>query len=615
MDVYKAEQRSLKEVKEEINRPPLAPSEKNIVVNRPKVIRDVPSRYRAAINSSSPSQPSGPRRCPSPNTRVVPSTQISSYGKRAQSAERRRPSTPLSSPRPTTPGKDGTPEIQSLSKRLSGSRTSEGLWSSGTVRSLCVSFQSDTFSLPISRKEKPVTQSSLDHTLKSSSNVSHRQAETPHAQRKATPDRKRTPLRGRNASDQSENSRPTDNSHERMIDQQRWPSRTGGRVSSMPSASPRSSNLTDKTSKSHSSQLTGRGVSPMKRSVSEAGRCQQKSQSERVDRLSLDGSEGREHSFHRHDDLRSSEVNKFLPSVGISSNSLERAAPTTRAWHSMPSPGLRLPSPSRTPLPSSSHSRGTVSPARTRPSAPFPSASTMSNQSSSSSSVLSFISDYRKGKKGANHIEDAHQLRLLHNRYLQMRFVNAQTDIALSNQRLIAEDTLYSVWNTTSELMDSVTMKRINIQQLRQEMKLNLILTEQMAYLEDWALQESEHSRSVFEAIKSLEACTLRLPVTTGAKVDINSLEGAVGSAADVMQSLVSSLCSSLSRVTSTNSLVSELADVTALEKAMVYECGDLLASTAALQVEENSLRTHLIQLKKDLRRGEHPLPVFLSTV
>ncbi|KAF8400497.1 hypothetical protein HHK36_013795 [Tetracentron sinense] len=71
--------------------------------------------------------------------------------------------------------------------------------------------------------------------------------------------------------------------------------------------------------------------------------------------------------------------------------------------------------------------------------------------------------------------------------------------------------------------------------------------------------------------------------------------------------------------------LVSELADVVANERVMLDECGDLLASTLAMQVnpvtqlkyyllylevEENSLRTHLIQLKQALRKGEQPISV-----
>lgn len=100
-----------------------------------------------------------------------------------------------------------------------------------------------------------------------------------------------------------------------------------------------------------------------------------------------------------------------------------------------------------------------------------------------------------------------------------------------------------------------------------------------MVYLDDWALLEREHSSSLAGAIEALEACTLRLPVTGGARVficfdkvdrwtyilcyellltslkfcilqvDSNTLKEAVCSALDVMQAMGSSVCSLQSRV------------------------------------------------------------------
>ncbi|KAF9614641.1 hypothetical protein IFM89_019618 [Coptis chinensis] len=591
MDVCRAEQIPFKQVTEEVGRLPLGSSEKNVtIVRRPKTTRDVQSRYKTGVTSSSLSTPVAPRRSQSPSvTRTVPST-TPSYTKRAQSAERRRPSTPPSPPAPATPVNDASLEMQTNSKRLPGGRNSEGLWPSVTVRSLCVSFQSDTFSLPVTRKEKPASHSPLDHTLKPSSNFAHRQVETPNVQRKGTPERKRTPLRGRNAADQSENSKPVDNSHGRMIDQHLWPSRMGGKVSTSPSTM--SVNHTDKTGKAFSSPLIGRGVSPLRRSpvADGSGRGLQKAHSELASRLSFDESAGVQHGlFATEDALQSSGLHKFS-----SYSVAERAASTTRTkFQSLPVPGShssRPASPSRTTLPSSSSTRGTRSPSRTRPSAPFPSGGSTTTQSSSSSSVLSFITDYRRGKKGANHIEDAHQLRLLYNGYLQWRFTNAQAYVALTSQRITSENTLYNVWNTISELWGSVTIGRIELQQVRQELKLGLMLNEQMVYLEDWALLEGDHSCSLSAAIESLEACTLRLPITGGAKADIVSLNNAVCSAADVMQAMCSSTHSLLSRVQGTNSLVTELADVIAQERAMVDECRDLLASAAAMQFDSSTL-------------------------
>ncbi|KAF8393007.1 hypothetical protein HHK36_021248 [Tetracentron sinense] len=598
MDVFEAEQAPQKGTAEETTRPPLVPSEKNNAVTRRPRTREVMSRYKAAITSPSLPTPTVPRRSASPNSTRTVHTSSSLLSKRAQSAERRRPSTPPSPPSPSTPVHDSSAELHISSRRMMSGRNPEGLWPS-TMRSLCVSFQSDTFSLPISRREKPISHASSDHTLRSSANVVHKQAETPAVQRKVTPERKRSPLRGKNVSDQLENSKPMDNSHARLVDQHRWPSRTGGKVSAI--ALTRSIDLVDKGNKASSLPIPGRGVSPLRRMPSSDGIVKplQKSASEVSRRLSFDGSGKVEFELYSHDDtsLRLSGPQKLVSSYsGVSSSSSERTSISrTIRSNSLPAAGSRTPSPSKASVLASSHSRGIISPSRTRPANPFPSVSSVASRSNSSSSVLSFIADIKRGKKGMNHIEDVHQLRLLYNRYLQWRYSNARADCALSVQNAIAEKTLYTVWNSTSELWDSVTMKRINVQQLRQELKLNSVLNEQvsfsrqMEYLNDWALLEEDHSNSLSAAIEALEASTLRLPITGGARADVHTVKDAVSSALDVMQAMGSSICSLLSRAEGMNHLISELADLADKERATLDECGDLLASTAAMQVEEDS--------------------------
>ncbi|KAH0854821.1 hypothetical protein HID58_037134 [Brassica napus] len=92
---------------------------------------------------------------------------------KAISAERKRSSTPTTPTNPSTPVSD----VPVASRRLS--TTGQGLWPS-TMRSLSVSFQSDSVSVPVS---------------------------------------------------QSENSKPVDGPpHSRLIEQHRWPSRIGGKI-------------------------------------------------------------------------------------------------------------------------------------------------------------------------------------------------------------------------------------------------------------------------------------------------------------------------------------------------------------------------------------------------
>jgi len=121
------------------------------------------------------------------------------------------------------------------------------------------------------------------------------------------------------------------------------------------------------------------------------------------------------------------------------SDRISLVTPVVRS-QSLPAPGSRPASPSRTSI-----NRG-VSPSRTRPSTPSrgvsPSRirpSSVSVQPNNSTSVLSFIADFKKGKKGASYIEDAHQIRLLYNRYLQWRFANARAEAVLYIQKVTAE--------------------------------------------------------------------------------------------------------------------------------------------------------------------------------
>ncbi|XP_047940078.1 QWRF motif-containing protein 4-like isoform X2 [Salvia hispanica] len=236
-------------------------------------------------------------------------------------------------------------------------------------------------------------------------------------------------------------------------------------------------------------------------------------------------------------------------------------------------------------------SRGS-SPARIRPSSP-------TRKLQSAASVLSFITDIRHGKKAANHIEDVHNLRLLYNRLLQWRYANAQSDDALQSQRVKVERVMCSVWVEITSLWDSIMEKRIEIQKLKLKLKLYSVLDNQICGLNEWALIETDHISSLTWAIEDLQASTVLVPVIRGARGNIKTIKEAVCSAVDVMQAMGSSLCSVLLKVDKMNCLVSELADVVIEGRAMFDEYESMLISIAELQVEEYSLRSHLLQMKQ----------------
>lgn len=363
-------------------------------------------------------------------------------------------------------------------------RLPEALWPS-TMRSLSVSFQSDSFSLPVGKREKPAPHALSDRTLRPSSNVAHKQSMTAPVSRKSTPERKRSPLKGKNSNDQSENSRPVDSLHGRPGDQHRWPSTTGGKVSS--TASTKRTDIGDRTTKSlippglavsslRRMSLPTSLNKPLQNSPGDAMRLISSDRSAKIE-LEPCSAEDNAPKVPNVVSMRSSERTKLITPPGrsqslptsaarpaspnrtnVSSTSFTRGlspsrtrtftpnssrgvspAPS-RGVSPVPSRGVS-PSPSRGVSPSPSRgvspspSRG-ASPSRTRPSSP-------SRQSSSSTSVLSYIADLKKGKKVASQIEDVHQLRVLYNKQLQWQYVNAQADAALNSQKLTSEVWLY----------------------------------------------------------------------------------------------------------------------------------------------------------------------------
>ena len=75
-----------------------------------------------------------------------------------------------------------------------------------------------------------------------------------------------------------------------------------------------------------------------------------------------------------------------------------------------------------------------------------PQLSCKSVKGNSDSARAETVIDLRKGKKNSNRQEESHVLRILHNRYLQWRFLNAKARVAAQSRAISAE-----VWNPNTE--------------------------------------------------------------------------------------------------------------------------------------------------------------------
>ncbi|KAK6257242.1 hypothetical protein QUC31_000701 [Theobroma cacao] len=593
------------------SRPPLLPSDPdNAIAPRRQKFREVTSRYLSTSSSSSNSSTSSSsssaastKRCPSPfvartshSTAVMTPTHATpSAIKRSQSVERRQAVTPRhnnSLDFRTSNGNNNNGELSAVQKLLFTS-----------TRSLSVSFQGESFSYQFS-KAKP--------------------APSPSAARKGTPERRKptaaTTTPGR-ATDQMENSKA-----------ERWPARLR-----QPNSMSRSMDCTDERKRLkgsgngnvvralQDSMIDNRDLTVVSAVGSEAQCDPAVSDTESVSSGSTSGA--LESSCNGNGDIKRGPRGIVVPARfwQETNNRLRRSDPGSpvskknTAQSKLIAPEkFGIDSPLSSPK-SVVNSRGQSSPIRgpVRPASPSKlgvssTSSPLRGMSPSrvrnglgsnlvnTPSILSFAGDVVKmGKIGENKVSDAHFLRLLHNRLLQWRFVNAREDAALSSQRSNAEKSLYNAWITTSKLRESVRTKRTELQLLRQNLKLMSILKGQMIVLDEWAVLDHDYCSSLSGATEALMASTLRLPVVGGARADIPKLNDAICSAVDVMQAMASSICSLLSKVAKVNSFVAELRNLSANEFALLDQCKELLSAIAAMQVKECSLRTHLLQLNR----------------
>ncbi|CAH8392112.1 unnamed protein product [Eruca vesicaria subsp. sativa] len=207
--------------------------------------------------------------------------------------------------------------------------------------------------------------------------------------------------------------------------------------------------------------------------------------------------------------------------------------------------------------------------------------------------------DTKKQKKVAGQQADAHSLKLLHNRYLQWRFANANAEVKTQAQKAQAERMFYSLGLKMSELSDSVHEKRIELQRLLRVKAVKEIVESQIPYLEQWTELEDEYSTSLTETSDALRNASLRLPLDSDIKVESKELAEVLAVASKSMETIVQNIQQFLPKTQEMETLMSELARVSSIEKASVQDCGVALLKTHSAHIEECFLRSQLIQQQR----------------
>ncbi|ANM62610.1 QWRF motif protein (DUF566) [Arabidopsis thaliana] len=196
--------------------------------------------------------------------------------------------------------------------------------------------------------------------------------------------------------------------------------------------------------------------------------------------------------------------------------------------------------------------------------------------------------------------ESAHQLKLMNNRLLQWRFVNARACDVNKNVASQEKNQLLCAWDTLIKLNNLVLQERIKLQKKNLEMKLNYVFLSQVKHLEAWEDMEIQHLSSLSIIRDSLHSVLSRLPLKEGAKVNLESAVSIIKNAEAVTDAIISTVDDYAPTMEGIVPLASQLAEVVVQEKLMLEKCHDLLRMISELEMQERSLKCcFLIQHKQ----------------
>ncbi|TVU11116.1 hypothetical protein EJB05_44681, partial [Eragrostis curvula] len=203
------------------------------------------------------------------------------------------------------------------------------------------------------------------------------------------------------------------------------------------------------------------------------------------------------------------------------------------------------------------------------------------------------------GRKVAGKQEDVHQLRLMDNRHLQYRFLNARAEAAAKAKTAVAEKSLYGLAEGITGMRESVAEKRVEVERLRREQRLNSVVSAQVPFLDQWCEIEGDHSSCLRGATTALQNASLRLPIIGNVRANCREIEEVLNSATQLLEPLSSCFENFLPKVGEIDDVSSSLAQVISTEKTLIEECGNLIYQAQNLQMREYSLRSQLMQLKQ----------------
>ncbi|KAJ0457049.1 putative QWRF family protein [Helianthus annuus] len=220
-----------------------------------------------------------------------------------------------------------------------------------------------------------------------------------------------------------------------------------------------------------------------------------------------------------------SAASKKKPTKDSSTKILPRKKPTSPSAWAL-SPGRVAPCPSLSPSPVS------VKPP--------------SHGGRTTAGGLGGVLKYFRQKKSVTS-EDAyvHSFKLMNNRLLQWRFANARAEFTMSAVKAVAELKMFNVWLEILAIRNSNMVKRMEVQKLKNQIRLYHIMNSQMFLLEKWSRIEGKNFEAVSRVVRKLTVACANIPLLYDSKGDVSS----VCEVLDTANTLLSNIESAISKL------------------------------------------------------------------
>ncbi|XLR49021.1 hypothetical protein S83_033681 [Arachis hypogaea] len=204
--------------------------------------------------------------------------------------------------------------------------------------------------------------------------------------------------------------------------------------------------------------------------------------------------------------------------------------------------------------------------------------------------VASKVLNYWKQKKASVIEEEGyHRFRILHNRLLQWRFINARAHFTLPRTKRVAEMQLFCVWFRTLVIRMMITQKRIELQNIKHLIKLYQIVIPQLTYLNEWEKLEGRNQESVGRLEKKLLALSNPMPLPHDLKANTVSVHETLSAAIEVMNLVEPLIMRFQTQVERILYLVTEIITTSKQEEQYLQDLMEVVPMITTLMVSLNN--------------------------